>query len=291
MVGRPRVVVFCDLDSLLVLPELRLPGPRARTLQHLADAGVAVVLSSRRTRAEIDWFAQQLGTRAPFIAEHGGGVFVPAGYFDAIPGSRTIAGYQAIEFGRSYEWVLGLLRSTARRVDVPVRTTDDMSIQDVARTLGMPLPLARLAKLRDYSELVHVDDRHRGRLFRALRAAHLHCVQGDHLHLVGATVDASLGVALLRNLFRRRSGSVLTVGIGDLSTEPDLLRLVDVPVAVSTGTLAFPATLLDSEVSGTARAAVGGSDVAAIVEPINDIVAVVRRVARETSAAAARQLT
>lgn len=287
---RTRVVVFCDLDSLLVPPELTVPGPRAGTLEHLDEAGVAVVLSSSRTRAEIDWFAQQLRIRSPFIAEHGGGVFVPAGYFDDVPGSRPIAGYDAVEFGRSYASVVDQLRRTAARLDVAVRAMADMSIEDVSRTLGTPLPLARLTKLRGYTELFQVDDdTERPRLFRALRAAHLHCVEGDHLHQVGATVDASLGVALLRSLYRRSVGSVVTIGIGDLSTEPDLLRLVDFRVRLSPRGLMFPPTLLDVE--PPCGVTPDGSDVAALVEPVNDVVAAVRRAGVDTSGVVNQRFT
>lgn len=291
MRGRIRVVVFCDLDALLVPPELAVPGPRAATLDHLDDTGVAVVLSSRRTRAEIDWFAQQLRIRTPFIAERGGGVFVPAGYFEDVPGSRPIAGYEAVEFGRSYASVVHLLRTTASRLDVRVRAMADMSIEEVARTLGTPLPVARLTKLREYTELFQVADGDRSRLFRALRGARLHCTPGDRLHHVGATVDASLGVALLCNIYRRSIGSVLTIGIGNLSTEPDLLRLVDLPVRLSPRGLTFPATLLHGDASGATVHWSAASDVAALVEPVNDVVAAVRRAGLNTSGIVSQRFT
>ena len=218
-------------------------------------------------------------------------MFVPAGYFEDVPGSRPIAGYEAVEFGRSYASVVHLLRTTARRLDVRVRAMADMSIEEVARTLGTPLPVARLTKLREYTELFQVADGDRSRLFRALRGARLHCTPGDRLHHVGATVDASLGVALLCNIYRRSIGSVLTIGIGNLSTEPDLLRLVDLPVRLSPRGLTFPATLLHGDASGATVHWTAASDVAALVEPVNDVVAAVRRAGLNTSGIVSQRFT
>ena len=271
----PGVIVFCDLDSLLSSSSVQVPGGRPATLEHLDDGDVAVVLCSRKTRAELDWFTQQLRIRAPFVSEHGGAVFIPGGYFDDVPGSRQIAGYDVVEFGRSYASVVDLLRKTASRAGVTIRAMADMSIEEVSQRLGMPLPLGRLAKLRDYTELFDVADEDRPRLFRALRGVHLHCIRGERLDHAGATVDASLGVALLRSLYRRACASVVTIGIADASAEPDLLRLVDYPVMLSTRsarTLAFPAPLVNGD------APLAGSDAAAMLDAVRDIVAAVRRV-------------
>lgn len=271
----PRVIVFCDLDSLLSSSLAPVPIERPATLEHLDDRRVGVVLCSRKTRAELDWFMQQLRIHGPFVTEHGGAVFVPGGYFEEVPGSRQVAGYDVVEFGRSYTSVVELLRRTAMRVDVHVRAMADMSIEEASQRLGVPLPLGRLAKLRDYTELFDVADDDRPRLFRALRGVHLHCMQGDRLDHAGATVDASLGVALLRSLYRRVSDDVITIGIADASAEPDLLRLVDYPVMVSARpgrTLAFPAPMLNGD------APLAGYEPPALLDSILDIVAAVRRV-------------
>jgi mannosyl-3-phosphoglycerate phosphatase len=276
---RPRVVVFCDLDSLLAAPTLSLPSGRPESLEHLDAEHVALVLCSRRTRAEIDWFARQLRIHGPFVAEHGGAVFVPAGSFGHVAGSRPVAGYDAVEFGRSYSSVVDRLRKTALRLGVPVRGMADMSIEEAARLLDVSLPLARLAKLREYSELCQVRPADRQRLFSALRGVHLHGIDGEPLQYVGGTVDASLGVALLRTLYVRTFDAVVTAGIADAAAQPDLLRLVDYPVAFSMrspSTLAFPVT-------AEARARVRGLDAAGIVNTIHQIVAAVQRVGPEIS--------
>ena len=277
----PRVIVFCDLDSLLSSSSVQVPAGRPATLEHLDDGRVSVVLCSRKTRAELDWFTQQLGIRAPFVTENGGGVFVPGGYFDEVPGSRQLAGYEVVEFGRSYASVVDLVRRSASRAGVNIRAMADMSIEEASQRLGIPLPLGRLAKLRDYTELFDVADEDRPRLFRALRGVHLHCMKGDRLDHAGATVDASLGVALLRSLYRRACDAAVTIGIADASAEPDLLRLVDYPLMLSTRsarTLAFPAPLLNGETPLT------GHDAAAMLDTVLDIVAAVRRVGHGAAA-------
>lgn len=224
MHASPRVVLFCCLDSLPRSSAAPQPDACTSTLEHLDDAGVVLVLSSRRTRAELDWFTRQLRIRAPFISENGGGVFVPGGCLRQVPGSRPMAGYDVVPFGRSHSSVIEILRKTAARQEIAIRTLADMSIEEASHSLGVPLPLGRLAKLRDYSELFQVSPADRPRLHRALRAVHLHCFGYRGFDLVGATVDSTLGAALLRSLYRRAWHDVVTMDLDDPRAPREIVR-------------------------------------------------------------------
>jgi hypothetical protein len=98
-----------------------------------------------------------------------------------------------------------------------------------------PLPRARLIKLRDYGELFIVDEPGadaRLRLLDALRAMHMRCVVGQPFDHVGAAVDISIGVGLLRTLYRRANGIAITVGIADWLAEGDVLQVVECPIVL-----------------------------------------------------------
>jgi mannosyl-3-phosphoglycerate phosphatase len=229
------VVVFSDVDGVFCDPHQPAFADAARALSSL-DRSVSLVLCSRKTRAEVESIQQGLGIHSPFVCECGGAVFVPAGYFGFdVPNARDLAGYQVVEFGRTHDEVLQALRRAAERTRVDILPFSDMSVDEVARDCNLSLLQARLAKLPEYGERFRVRDRRanaRRRLIDALDAAHLRCVAGVRYDYVGAAVETSRGVALLRGLFDRAYGTVATVGLADAMADENLLQLVDRRVIV-----------------------------------------------------------
>jgi predicted mannosyl-3-phosphoglycerate phosphatase (HAD superfamily) len=228
------LVIFANIDALLSSPA----GAAASELTVFGALGdkAAIVLCSGRTRPEIEHLSQGLPARYPFICEHGAAAFVPDGYFPfEVPNSTPVSSYQVVEFGRSAAAVAELLRRTAARQGIRIRCFSDMAVEEVAQDCGMSLLDARLAKLRDYGELFRVDapdQETRARLLDALRSAHLRCVPGPRFDHVGASIDVSVGVGMLRTLYRRLHGPPITVGVADWQADADVLQLVECPIVV-----------------------------------------------------------
>lgn len=225
------VVVFSDVDAVLLHPRDSAFTLAADMLRQLVWDEVALVLCSSKTRAELEFIQQILGITDPFICEHGAATFVPDDYFAGeIPRGRRLAGYRAVEFGKSYSSVIEALRRTAERLRIETIGFNDMSIEQVARECHLPLLHARLAKLREYEErfrIVSTDPAASGRLARALHGSSLRLVPGDPLDYVGAPVDHWAGVHLLTGLYRRACDGVLTIGVTERPGGEPLAALVD----------------------------------------------------------------
>jgi mannosyl-3-phosphoglycerate phosphatase len=229
------VVIFTDIDGVLSSSSIGALVSATRTLEQLGSR-VPLVLCSGRTRPEIEQLSQDLGLAHPFICEHGAAAFIPKNYFPfEIPNATPAGAYHVVEFGRSASSIGEMLRRAATRQGIAIRTLSEMSVEEVAQVYGASLLRARLIKLRDYGELFTVDEPGgdaRLRLLDALRAMHLRCVGGQPLDHVGAAVDISIGVGLLRTLYRRAYGTTITVGIADWLAEGDVLQLVECPIVL-----------------------------------------------------------
>lgn len=250
----PRLVLFSHVDGVLSEPA---STPVVNAVSLLARARVPLVLCSSRTRAEIEHIALALGTRHPFVCEHGNALFVPRGYFPfPVGNSREIAGYDVVEFGRRYPSVVDTLHRTAERVSVPVRGFSDMSVEEVADEYGLSMLVARLAKLRDYGELFRVLDGSRGgleHLTAALDAAGLPCIRGPRYHHVGAAVDTTLGISMLCEMYQRACGPVSTVSITSQGSHAPFARVVSSTAAVDAETPAAWARCVGDLVAGHGR--------------------------------------
>jgi mannosyl-3-phosphoglycerate phosphatase len=258
----PHVIVFSDVDGVLLHPS---PGSVARAraaLERVADASAPVVLCSLKTRAELEVLQRQLGLRQPFIAEAGAALFAPRGYFTRWPQpAKSVAGYDVIEFGRSYDEVARKLGQAAARAGVSIAAFSEMSVEEVARCCQLTVFDARLMKLRDYVELFTYRDtapESREALVRALEGMRLSCTCRGRFDAVGAVVHPGSAIAALRTLYARHHDRVITIGMADGFASPGHLDAMDAKVIVHD----------DPGVSGAIDA---GDWAEAIVEAVEDI--------------------
>src|SRR5918996_613074 len=205
-VGRAqRIVVVTDIDGSWLEAGRRSPPDERAALDFLAARGIPLVINSSRTRAEIERLHQTLQLLTPFISEHGSALFLPHGCFPVVPErARPAVGGHVIEFGKRYHQVVDGLRLTCRELAVEISGFAELSIEDVARELGVVMVEAQLAKLREYSELFRIvdeTDAMRSRLFKALRRRGLQCWQTGTHHLVTATPDRAQSLQLLRAMW------------------------------------------------------------------------------------------
>lgn len=231
-----KLVVVTDVDGCLIDHATYSHSAADPAIRRLKAAGIPLVLCSSKTRVELERIQEELGLTAPFVAENGGALYVPAGAFPfSVPGARHVGGYEVLEFGRPYDEVLATLLKTAMRLGLDVTTFSGMSVQRVAEDCGLSLAEAQLAKLREYDEpfrLVVPDPAARTRLCRALRGAGLRCSAGGRYdHVTGGT-DKGAPVATIRRLYTRMFGELAIVGLGDSLNDLELLTAVDIPVVV-----------------------------------------------------------
>jgi mannosyl-3-phosphoglycerate phosphatase family protein len=256
------VVVFSDVDGVLLHPSPAAVARAKVALEQLTDESASVVLCSLKTRAELEVLQQQLGLRQPFVAEAGAAVFAPHGYFPQWPQpAKSVAGYDVIEFGRTYDEVARKLGQAAARSGVQIAAFSEMSVNEVARCCGLTVFDARLMKLRDYVELFTYRDtapQAREALARALESMRLACTCRGSVEAVGAAVHPGSAVAALRALYARHRERVITIGMADGFASPGHLDAMDAKVIVH-------------DEPGVSGAIDAGDWAEAIVEAVDDI--------------------
>jgi mannosyl-3-phosphoglycerate phosphatase len=226
-------VVFSDVDTLAG-STASLPTEALSLLREVALRRLPLVLSSTRSRAELDVIQQELGIHAPFIFESGAAVSVPPGYFRGpVQGAHAVGDRLVVPFGRPCREVIAELRQASAQLAIELVGLSDLSIEQTALAWGVtPLEASRV-KMREYGEPFRIlrGMSRRDTLFRALRARGFLCATGGRYDYVGA-VGETAGMAFLLGLYRETFGSVVTIGIGTRHRDAELLAQVDVPIVV-----------------------------------------------------------
>lgn len=232
-----RTILYTDLDGTFLDRDTYSYTEALPAFRAALEAGVPIVFCSSKTRAEIEHLRTSLGHLDPFIAENGGAVYIPCGYFPFhIKGAVPRDEYLVIELGTPYRALVETLGRLAREFpSAALVGFNDMSVEELADRCGFSTADAQRAKRREYDEpfeLLCGDSRVAAGVLGAIRKAGLRSTRGGrYFHLLGAN-DKGRATRILNDLYTRAYGGIFTVGLGDSENDLPMLEQVDHPVVV-----------------------------------------------------------
>jgi mannosyl-3-phosphoglycerate phosphatase len=228
-------VIFTDLDGSLIDHHTYSYEVAQPLVTKLNAAGIPLVFVSSKTRAEQEVYRQGLGVTGPFIAENGGAIFIPRGYFSfPYDYQREVAGYRVVELARPYTEIKQKLEAVREKYGLSLRGYGDMDTAEVASITGLDIAQAGLAKKREYQETLNLtgsEEEIEAALARIAEAG-LSYSRGGRFYGVMAGSDKGRAVMMLTDMFRKKLGRVETIGVGDSGNDIPMLAAVDRPVLV-----------------------------------------------------------
>ncbi len=227
------IILFSDLDGCLLDASAYSFEAAAPALGALRARRIPLILASSKTRAEIEALRARLAHTDPFIAENGGGLFIPKGHFPfPLEGSVLRGPYQVVEAGTPYPRLRTALKEIERALGWELRGFGDMPPEEVAARTGLSYAEAVLAKQRQYDEPFVIEPDRTGAVLEQIKAHGLSCTRGGRFyHLTGET-DKGWACRYLIGCYRRQHGELLTVAIGDSLNDFAMLAAVDRPFLV-----------------------------------------------------------
>ena len=228
------LLVFTDLDgSLLDHHNYSFTGAEEALLR-LHQLAIPLILTTSKTRAEIQKLQKHLGLHEAFIAENGGGIYLPPGHpMENLSGLQQIGTYHCKEFGRPYTYIREIFLKFRERYSL--KGFGDMRIEEIMQTTGLGREDASLAAQRDFTEPFLFLVEPRLQELREKVAPHGLAITrgGRFYHLMSADQDKGRAVAETTRLFQAAfPGRITTVGLGDADNDYDMLKAVDIPVLI-----------------------------------------------------------
>jgi mannosyl-3-phosphoglycerate phosphatase len=226
-------VIFSDLDGTLLHPQTYSFAPAAQALAKLRGQGIPVVISTSKTRAEVELWRERLGNVDPFITENGGAIFIPRGYFPfPIPGAERRGGYDIVAMGVPYPLLVEALRAAAKETGCEVLGFHDMSVAEISVRTLLPVRQAEFAKQREFDEPFEILGSSTSALLLAIEKRGMRWTRGDRFYHITGPNNKATAVEFLAGLFQRMDAGVETIGIGDGHNDAAFLNVVDVPVII-----------------------------------------------------------
>ncbi len=224
----PYPVIFTDLDGTLLSETTNEIGPAFATLRHCCKLGVPIIFCSSKTAPEIIALRESLSVTDPFICENGGAVYLPKGVFPYLDiKTHQDRSFDVIEIGTPVSQLRQALKRAAKETGAVVRGMGEMNLDEICTLTGLTRKQAILAKERRYDEPFVLLRGNEDALKKSIAHLGFNMTRGGHfLHILGGS-DKGKATHVLSDLYRKKIGDVITIGLGDAENDLPLFKAVD----------------------------------------------------------------
>jgi len=227
------LIVFSDLDGTLLNHSDYSYKDALPALNYIKDKKIPLIITTSKTRAEVEELLNELSLNEPFIVENGGGIFFPEKYRNFNLEGEKKDGYVVIKLGVDYSYIRSIFQRLKKRF--PVKGFGDMSVSEISKLTDLPAEKAVLAKKREFSEPFIIEDKSLlPELESEVSKYSLKITKGGRFyHLIGKSQDKGKAVLKTAHIFFENSWrGAKTVGIGDSENDFPMLKVVDIPVLI-----------------------------------------------------------
>ena len=224
-------IVFTDLDGTLLDHRTYSYKEALPALNLLKRKKIPVIFCTSKTRAETEYYRKELGNEHPFIVENGGAIYIPKNYFPfKFEYDKKTRDYYVIILGterKKLKKVIDLIKGKG----IAIKTFGDMSVEELSMDTGLSPEKARLAKKREYDEPFIIGEKDEKKVVKIIKQNNLNYTRGGrYSHIMGKS-DKGKAVEILIGLYKR-TGKIISIGIGDSKNDFEMLEHVDLPYLV-----------------------------------------------------------
>ena len=228
-----KLVIFTDLDGTLLDRNTYSFEPALPALNLIKQKGVPLIVSSSKTRAEIELYQKQLENGHPFVSENGGAIFIAKDYFSfPFHYDRGLGEYFVLELGAPYSIIIEVLDSIRKETGISIKGFSDFTEEELSSLCGLGQKEATFAKKREYDEpfMIEGGEKEFEIVKRKIKEKGMNYAWGGRFHHIFRKNDKGKAVEILKELYENQFFSIFTVGIGDSLNDLPMLSLVDCPI-------------------------------------------------------------
>jgi mannosyl-3-phosphoglycerate phosphatase len=233
MMTIPKLIIFTDLDGTLLDRKSYDFKPALPALRILQEKDIPLILTSSKTRAEIEVYRKKLENGHPFVSENGGAVFIPKGYFSfPFPYDREASDYFILELGIFYPVIVKMLESIRKETGIKITGFSGLTEEELSSLSGLTPEEAAFARQREYDEpfIVEGGDSEVEIVKRKIEEKGMNYVWGGKFHHLLGKNDKGKAAEIVKELYENQFFSISTVGIGDSLNDLPMLMAVDHPI-------------------------------------------------------------
>lgn len=224
-----KIIIFSDMDGTILDKNYSFEKAK-RALNKIKKLKIPLIFVSSKTKKEIEYYRNKITNKHPFIAENGGGIFIPLGYFGEVELKEKDKKYFIMRLGEKYDILREALKE-AKDKGFNIKGFGDMNIKEIMDITGLSKLQAKWAKERYFDEpfLFNGTRKEEKKLIDFFKKKNLYITKGKYYHLLGKN-DKGKAVKILSYFYEKKYGKIFSIGIGDGKNDFPMLKAVDLPV-------------------------------------------------------------
>ena len=211
-------IIFSDLDGTLLDHKTYTFEPASEALSVLKSRKIPLILSSSKTKAEIERIQSKLALKDPFIFENGSGVFY---------------NNQVVSFGVNL--------SDIHDEIIPLQKTFNFNcysllpIEQAVQHTGLAKAEAKLSQQRQFSEpIIWLDDEEKKIEFiQIIHQLGLHATQGGRFLTISSHHDKAKALKWVKNTLEKdRQTEFISIALGDGENDINMIDACDIKILI-----------------------------------------------------------
>lgn len=227
---KTKLVIFTDLDGTLLNHNDYSYAAAEPALNFIRKYNIPLIFTTSKTAIEIEDLCKQTDFYHPYIAENGGLVATPEGYFSDF---QTTKVYKKHIIGKKRSDISLVLQNLADSYHF--KSFKDMSTQELIDHTGLDKQQAIYANQRDTTEpLLWLDEKSKlTNISAELEKYDLRLVSGGRFHhVMGKHDKATTMSTVIENFEKNWNTNITTIALGDSPNDVEMLQTANYGIVI-----------------------------------------------------------
>ncbi len=222
-----KLVIFSDMDGTFLDHDTYSYAKAMPAVKKIIKNKIPLVFVSSRVSHEMDIYYKKIKIKHPFISENGAAIFIPKSYFKDLKYDYILRGCEVLQFGTKYKKLRNVLNKIKKETNCIIKGFGDLTPKELSKNANISIKKAKLAKQREFTEPFILYKGNIEKIKKLIKKYGLNYTKGGRYHYIMGKNDKGKAVNLLKKLFKKKFGKIITLGAGDGVNDLPMLKNVD----------------------------------------------------------------
>jgi len=226
-----QLIIITDMDGCFIDHNTYSYEDSIEAFNKAIKSNAIIAFCSSKTLAEVEFYNKELNVNSPFIVENGSAIYIPKDFFEfEFEHQKETEEYKIIELNVKHDETIKVLHKIRKELPFEFLIFSEMAPEEISEDCGLSIEAAKRAKMKLYADVVKIIDETLEKVeqFRkAVEKQGFNYTKGGRYHSLTKGSDKGKASRMLLELYKKKYGSIVSIGLGDSLNDLPMLKEVD----------------------------------------------------------------